>query len=322
MRRQAGDVQLAGGIAGHIGKNAGEVFFQKIDLQIGDVGSDIDGWACGRIGIDEYVAVQPVVLVIGMQGGVDGTGCFLVVAGQVQAADGVIGKAELIGLAMEGDRVVAKGIRHVDAAGKQSFQPFCPNQVRGEVADVDLLQLDMDVVPIAFPGRSGGQGDTLIVAMDIKAIRHQVFMIEGQLTVLVDMPDLAVDIEAGRIEGDPDAVGHGLDPGRDIGGVQGMGCGGRYLDTGQIVGTVKVYAGGREMQAVVEIDLADAGLHGKAIQAAPAFQTDVVESDGLIAEGRNVHAEVQQVLAGVDPTVDTRVVEPMEILVEHVDILV
>ena len=43
--------------------------------------------------------------------------------------------------------------------------------------------------------------------------------------------------------------------------------------------------GGREVEAVVDADITDAGFDGEAIQVAAAFEGDIFEADGFIAKG-------------------------------------
>ena len=53
--------------------------------------------------------------------------------------------------------------------------------------------------------------------------------VEGQHTILIDRPDLAIDVEGGRVEGDLYAGGKGLHAGGDIGGIE------RLIGTGRNV---------------------------------------------------------------------------------------
>jgi hypothetical protein len=151
MRGRAGDVQLAGGIAGEVGKDTAEVFFEQIDLYIGDIAGNIDrrtGDAVG--GMEEGPRVNVIVQVIRMDGSVDEAGGFLVIGGEVELADRVVGETELVGRSVEVDAWFSKWVCYIDAAGKQSFDPLRLFDEGGEIAQVDFLQVDVNIVPFTF----------------------------------------------------------------------------------------------------------------------------------------------------------------------------
>ncbi len=75
---------------------------------------------------------------------------------QVELADRIVGEAELFCLSVELRVIFAKGVGDVHVAGEQSFQAFGLNEIRGKIPDIDLLEIYVDVIPIAFGGRVGG----------------------------------------------------------------------------------------------------------------------------------------------------------------------
>src|SRR6185312_18806 len=244
-----------------------------------------------------------VVLVIGMKCSVDGAGGFFIVRGEIEMTYGVVGEAELVGLALKRDGMFAKGVGHIGTAGKKAFEPFRLDHIGREITDVDLCEIDMDIVPVALTGGMGRDGDGLIAAAEVEAVGGEVLVLISQLSVLIDVPDLAVDLERGGIEGDFDAGAHGLYAGGNIGGVKGLAGAGRDLQAGEIAHRAEVDAGAGEMQAVVDEDLADAVRHAEAVEiTAPSYE-DMVEGDVLITELRHIGVEVQEVLPGIDTAV-------------------
>src|SRR6185437_7277038 len=258
-----------------------------------------------------------VVLVIGMKCSVDGAGGFFIVRGEIEMTYGVVGEAELVGLALKRDGMFAKGVGHIGTAGKKAFEPFRLDQIGREITDVDLCQIDMDIVPVALTGGVGRDSDGLIAAAEVEAIGGEILVLVSQLPVLIDVPDLAVDLEGGF-----DAGAHCLYADIEIGGVEGLAGAGRDLQAGEIAHRAEVDAGAGEMQAVVDEDLADAVRHAEAVEITAASYEDMVEGDVLITELRHIGVEVQEVLPGIDTAVDAGVVEAPEVFDEQVDVFI
>src|ERR1700761_7585151 len=110
-------MQFAAYVAGDIGEYAAEISFQQTHLHIGDIGGNVDGWSGGgAIKIDEGGTIEMIVLIVGMQIRMYGAGRLLVVCGEIEMTDRVVGEAELVGLSFKGDGMFAKGVRHIGAA--------------------------------------------------------------------------------------------------------------------------------------------------------------------------------------------------------------
>ena len=96
---------------------------------------------------------------------------------------------------------------------------------------------------------------------------------------------------------------------------------GRDLQSGLVVGGMEEKMGTGEVEAIVESNVADGGLHVEAVEAAPAFKGEVIEKDMFITEGRQIDIEVEQVIAGVDTAAQAGVVKTREVGIEQVDIV-
>src|SRR5260221_8635386 len=179
----------------------------------------------------------------------------------------------------------------------------------------------MNIVPAAFAGGVGSYPYFLVTAVDFQSICREHVLIEGQFTVFIDVPGLAVDVEGGWVEGDVYAVGHGLYPGRDIGRVERLIGAGSHLQVGLIIGRPEMNVRRRKMEAVAELYITDGSLHGKAVQVAATFKDQLVEGDVFITKRRQIHVQIEQVIAGIDTATDGGIVKTFEVLVEQVDVV-
>jgi hypothetical protein len=55
--------------------------------------------------------------------------------------------------------MLAEGIGHIDAPGEQALKPLGFYEIGGKVADIDLREIDVDVVPVAFARGMGRYGE-------------------------------------------------------------------------------------------------------------------------------------------------------------------
>ena len=80
--------------------------------------------------------------------------------------------------------------------------------------------------------------------------------------------------------------------------------------------------GSWKMETIVQMDVPDDSLYGKAVEITSSFEGEIVEADVPVPEVRQVHVQVQQVVTGIDPAAYPCVVKSFQVFIKPVYILV